>query len=554
MNKITVFLFTEDFFKGDDQIKFFVKEGCKQISSKTTLKEMSKEALFQSFIANSLYKKCTDAYHLHFLKISEAHFLYFAGYFKDDPIFFEKGLEIISKIEAGKIENSLNDPFHLVKGELCLGLYLLRLAREEIDNNKTKQIKLLLEAKRHFSILLNNYFEDKLKIEVRNTQKVIVSYAEILGHLSRYVEPFFLLEKIRKQNTSYLTGVHLLQFSLLDAIRSKTCDSTNPLILAREQEAIRLALSSKNTDRRNFSTLKEKQREIREILRDYERKYEVTPKELKKRLHKADKNIKKLGTFERFIISNQLSLNEHSIYCNCNQSLEDDLQIESACDHTKNRKTKEFQLLLDGVKSSFNSVRKAYYRAMGGLQDSSKLQKSKYDSVSGAILLDPQVQELIDAFKGCFSILDKIAMGINAALGIYFTTKEKRNIHFNSFFGRREVRDIIDKESPNLYLIALYSLSQDLEKNSKYSEFSENKDWRNAMEHNQFYVVDDGADIDELKEEFPNVSFFVQLNEFQNKAQYFIYFCRSAIFTYVWAIRKLSIKWDKVESEPEVSP
>ena len=125
------------------------------------------------------------------------------------------------------------------------------------------------------------------------------------------------------------------------------------------------------------------------------------------------------------------------------------------------------------------------------------------------MLFSHQATDLIQSFKICFSILDKIATACNLAWSV---TNEK--VHFHTYFKRKDVKQKIDNLPNNLFAIALFSISQEFDVQSPYAGFYAYKDWRNAAEHQNLYLVSEEKNILKKKKNYPNVDFFVRKTEF----------------------------------------
>lgn len=546
MENLTLYFFKNEFFNNSDAAHKFVTQAMMHINSYTDFDKKNTEAKTQAFLINNLAKKTSEINSLNILRIAECNILVFLGYRLEDISLIEMAINKLEPIQFSSLNSSLVNPFCLVKGEACLHYYTFKLKKGENTNNKIQDHYLLFESRKYFSILVNKVLEGGFTLDASIPQKVIVHYCEVLGHLSRYVEPFFLLDKIEKLPNKLDGSIVLAKYILLDAIREKTCDHTNPILLIKIKHLIIQAESSKHIDKRNYPFLKESKKEINEILAKYKKDHGKSEKELEAIYHEGLKQIESHNPYFQFSLKNHLLLNEHSLYCSCKLATKDDLKIESGCDHTRIPKVKKFQLLLEKLKIEFDNARQSFFRATNKKGNSKIYQNTIKTTVETQdIILTPKATELVNSFGKSFSILDKIAVGVNSVYGILTNESDLKKIYFNSYFKRRSVKQIINSESNNLFLIAMYSISQDLDKGNLYSEFHEYKNWRNAIEHDQFYLVFENANLSDLKYNYPDVKHFIKLNEFKEKTMFMLHLCRSAIFTFTWLIRKASIEWAK---------
>ncbi|MBR9919540.1 MAG: hypothetical protein GYB31_01795 [Bacteroidetes bacterium] len=543
MEDSRLYMFSLDFFQCQSSIRQFIKQAYETINEKKSNESKSKEALIQVLLVHQLSKKTSDKSSLQILKLTEANLLRLFGYLNEDLASLRKAYFLTKDINEDILEPDLLNGYYLVKGQVCLQYYILLLNEEQIDNSKINSLKFLLEAKKYFSFLIKKLQNGEIPKNIRNTNTLILQYCQSLGYLSRYVEPFYLLQNLEKNTTSLHESIALARIQLLEAINEKTCNHTNPLSLILIKDYALKALKSKNIDKRNIPILKEKINSIKSTIGHYCKKYNTNTKTLRKTLHQNQKKILTYKNYQKFILCNMLSLNEHSIFCNCKEALNDNLKIESGCNHTKNNLNSSPQLLLDKLKVEFDSARQNYYRATDS-NGKKKLYKKHFKAAiaHSGILNTPSSQELINAFKTCFSILDKIALGVNSIHRIITSENKIKQINFTKFFNQRITRNKINTEPNNLYLLALYSLSLDLNKETQ-GEFSDYKEWRNAMEHDQFYLVSDDAKISALELDFPDSKFLIKRSEFIEKTLFMLHICRSAIFTYTWAVRKASKSW-----------
>lgn len=535
-----LYLFRTKFFNDLDSVKEFISSCRLEINECYSKEDKNNLLLVKAFVISELVDKTTNLIVKNYLLVAEANFLQAVAYSTDNEELFKKSRTRIKKVDIGHFDKLLMDAYFLIKGEIFLRSHLNFRKTKSSSNSTIRSHKYLFEAKKCFSILVNRYFMGELDLKANNPQKVILGFCETISHLSRFVEPFYLLQELSKFSDNRSGSIALLRYSLLNAIKEKTCDSTNPLMLIQLDRKIDNAIKSGQIDKRNLPYLNEQKADIRNVLTKYENEHGVSKHELNEILHKALEQTNKYNNYQKFLLENHLMLNEHSLYCTCKSSIKDNLKIEAGCEHTKLQELSPYELLLDKLKVEFDNARQAFFRSTSpkGKRKAYQNTVTTSNKVKG-LLINTESNDLISSFGKCFFILDKIAGGVNSAFRITTDT----TIYFNSFFGRRVVKRTIDNEPINLYLIAMYSLSQDLNKESEYSQFSDYKDWRNAIEHSQLYLVNEHCDIENLKQKFPDASFFVGREEFRKKTLYLLQFTRSAIFTFTWIMRKVSIKW-----------
>ena len=83
------------------------------------------------------------------------------------------------------------------------------------------------------------------------------------------------------------------------------------------------------------------------------------------------------------------------------------------------------------------------------------------------------------------------------------------------------------------------SISFELYHDNPDAIFQEYKEWRDAIEHNYFFLARSNSDIEELKNMYKSlkrISIVVE-EEFRNKALHLLHLCRSSIFSFVFLVR-----------------
>ena len=132
----------------------------------------------------------------------------------------------------------------------------------------------------------------------------------------------------------------------------------------------------------------------------------------------------------------------------------------------------------------------------------------------------------------CIRDRDRVAV---ATLSI-FDDVESKPMYFHDFMDY--LKNKIDV--PNkVYLIALESIAQELYHQNEFATLKEYKQWRDAIEHNYFFLVRDYEKLKEIQTKYSNlenVSFAVQ-SLFEKRTLHLFQLCRSAIFSLVFLIR-----------------
>jgi hypothetical protein len=474
------------------------------------------------------------------LLIYGAYLLNYVGYRTGGLNLLNRAILQLEEVSAEDLDNLPSNIvylYHFTKGEAALFSFGLT-ERKNQQSYSINGLRQVFEARRHLSFLYNESLKGQLKIGETSIKNTIVHFCETLGQLSRYTEPFFLLNRLDEKSDEYKWSKALAKQALLDAIRNKTCTSFSPILLIKLRTYLNVALNDANTDSRNLPYIESSLAEIEEALQKYYAQTGKSVEDLEKLEESIDKKDLNIPPYRRFVIDNGLGLNEHGLYCLCKKGIEDNLTILSDHKHTEVVWAKQFEIILNHLLFDFDGARRAFFRALDD-QDNYEVRNQ---FANEGVLFSHQATDLIQSFKICFSILDKIATACNLAWSV-----TNKKVHFHTYFKERVVRQKIDSLPNNLFAIALFSISQDLDTQSPYAAFSEYKDWRNAAEHQNLYLVSEDANISKFKKDYPNVDYFVRKAEFKEKTVYLLHLCRSAIYSFTWAIRKQTIQFESKE-------
>lgn len=255
--------------------------------------------------------------------------------------------------------------------------------------------------------------------------------------------------------------------------------------------------------------------------------------------------------YRKFCLDNFLTLSEHAIYCPCSAASKDDLSIGYPGVYLLHEKLPKMELTLNRIKSEFSLSRKLFYEA------SIELENPQKDDVVYMDLYEEEViglasEKLRTSFRMCFGIFDRIAH----AICYFFELRQSPNedIYFEKFWYNPKKPERWQKinQLSNIHLSALYSIACDL--NDRSGEFGLYKEWRNRLEHEIMILRNDEASPDLLKvledETFLNSHPIIT---FQNNALHLLRLCRSAIFSFAYAIRQEVIRDEKEDHRPTVS-
>lgn len=257
---------------------------------------------------------------------------------------------------------------------------------------------------------------------------------------------------------------------------------------------------------------------------------ELTEKLIEKNKQEELEDFNNMSEYRRFTLSNNLSLNEHSLHCFCRDSEIDNLMI-GLLDGSYHKNEVDFDELncyVNRVKSEFSFARLNFYKyaTNSGFEENDlwffKDEKEIID-INGY-----KIEHLRTCFRVLYGILDKIANGVM----YLFSIPKTNNIYFESFFHQypQEFEKI-----QNIHLVALYSLSLDLipnDESNRLGILGFYKKIRNNLEHNLLKVSNAVTNIDER---------VVNIVDFENFTFELMQLTRSAIFSFVFLSRSETI-------------
>ncbi len=389
-----------------------------------------------------------------------------------------------------------------------------------------ENIEPLLQAKYYLFKLFSFLMEKNIKLKIMVEARIISDLISVLLFLSRWNEPFYILDK-RTVIAEYSPGfLNYLKAHTLNEIAWNTCCTIYPAMTFEIKKFIKTGMSIQEDNDNWKKHLVQINKEVDKVIEDNKFNLE----EFESRHNEAKLNVDDHTKYRKWVLKNHIALCEHSIYCPCELSKTDDLEIRSCHKHTEISWINEFETILDKLKIDFNLSR--YFLFLSENEHSSEYVRDdelRTFSNDKYFINDDTSDYLLQAFKSAYSILDKIGRAIYLALGI-----EGSKIYFHNCW-----KPIKQKKShsQNRYLYSLYTIACDLSDTSKYSAFLEYKKWRNSIEHEFFFLVEDSADLENIKNKHRIISEVVKISEFREKTHYMLQLCQSAIFSFVFFIR-----------------
>lgn len=256
--------------------------------------------------------------------------------------------------------------------------------------------------------------------------------------------------------------------------------------------------------------------------------YNFSIDDLEKEIEESKREYQQHSDYRKFCIDNFLTLNEHSIYCNCIATSKDELQIGIPNTIFHNKLLPKLELLLNRIKSEYAFARWNYYKSFTD-------EAFDYDVIFSELfedeVINSQSEALRASFRICYGILDKIALGICKIYQV-----EGGNIYFERFWEDKKRKPVLE-EQKNIHLNALSSIANDL--NTIRGELKHFKNWRNKIEHNLLILQQKSMlniDVYNILEDKDFIE-AVDINDFREKTIHLLQLTRAAIFSFVYCIR-----------------
>lgn len=404
-------------------------------------------------------------------------------------------------------------------------LQLYNIHHVKLPNDVSeKSIIWLLKSKYILLSMYNDYIENKIKLSDLDLGACLELLSSCLVQLSQWFESLYYIRLIEKRKIISANGPYM-KVHTLDVITQKTCMILNPLLFLKVVDSAQFVIKSKRA-------IPEQKKQMIKYEKDYRLKIKnenITLLSLRKHAKKARQSNKKLKHYDKFIYDQNLFLNEHSYFCECDDSVKDNIAIETNHPHTKNAIGKENEKIIDLLKSEFIVARKAFYNSLFP-QYNKSLSALNDENVKYA--------HIKNSFKNCYSILDVISNCILKILNLHVDEKQKRNIYFTSIWGKY-IKEEHFKE--HFYLISLYSIAKDLD-DTEYSALKTYKKIRNAFEHKITYIIEGESTPSDTEYE----QYFIY-NDLVKKTELLLMLTKSAIISFIYFVRRETKRIEKKE-------
>jgi len=378
----------------------------------------------------------------------------------------------------------------------------------------------LLKAKYLLTTLVVNHIEDKHRLEDFTYQNCLNALSTLLLQIKRWSEALYYLNSLNAKSIQF--QANYLKAIALNSIREETCLNYNGLLLL---SIIDCSSTFKPINAIPNPDQKIQMETLNKEIRRFCRENSISISEL--RIHNKKSTDKKIKDYKNYVSKNDLYLNEHSFFCDCNQSLKDNLEIETNHKHTKVEWLKKYCKTLEIIKSSFILSRAQFYKSF------SKKGLHGYNLTSSKNKKEFRNTLLKSSFRGLYSILDQIGISVLDALNIdhksiLLERGTEKHIYFLNMWDLNLIEEKEIRRNP--FIFTLFSIAKDLDR-TKLAALKSFKNIRNSIEH-KILVIDDNQ-IENKKGDY----YYLPYDLLKKRTLILLRLTRSAIFTYTYFLR-----------------
>jgi len=450
----------------------------------------------------------------------------------------EAGIKILTEAKESFKSFMTHQSFNYNLGNGMNALY-----RIKNKNNRLPTLEIispnLIQAKNYFFKAFKEI--DFKRIDNLDLQ-ILTNLSNNLSQSGRIIESIRIDNSVLKENENFPQAIIGLAENLDYWIRISFCPRSISLYL-KVYSLYRSGLSQKVFPPNQTKYYESQQKKYETLLQECKFDFSTVENELQK----SQREYELHSGYKKFCIDNFLVLNEHSIFCKCGYSAQDDLSIIHGGIYLYGDKVGKLELLLNRLKSEFPLARELYYE---GIFENEKDDDVIYSDLQDNEVIGKGIEKIRVCFRLCFGIFDKIAHGVCYLFDLPKANRE--NIYFESFWKSKKCLERWGKlkDLQNPHLVSLYSIANDF--NSQNGEFHFYKQWRNKIEHNNLILVTtkDESDFFQL---FEDEEFITQVaySFFKEQALHLLQICCAAIFSYAYCARTESLI-NKNENEESV--
>jgi tetratricopeptide (TPR) repeat protein len=370
-------------------------------------------------------------------------------------------------------------------------------------------------------------FKSSTKDDPDLSLRILINLSNSLTSMGRIVEALQFLDLVLQQEPNYPNALVSRADSLLHMSEVTNCSVTTALyiqIYKNYESAIRTNALPQSI----YTRVSESQKNV--LVKLQEHNFDLG--KINTEIKETQREYLNHSIYRKFCIDNFLTLNEHSLYCNCVATRFDDIQIGVKHALFKSQNVPKLELLLNRLKSEFSFARWTYFQSL--LTNTLEFDV-KYTELLEQEIITPQSELQRTSYRICYGILDKIALGICKLYNI-----QNKEYYFEKFWYDPGNKEIIEKQK-NIHLNALFSIACDLIGDGELSQF---KKWRNTMEHNLLVLKDTKINVPDVLKVFEDEKYVevADVSEFKERTLHLLQLTRAAIFSFVYCVRLETIE------------
>lgn len=449
----------------------------------------------------------------------------------------DKGIELFEKFEANQ-GLSPELAYNLGNG------WSARFKKEQItwSNFRPNNIANLLRAKQ--------YFWTAFKLFDFQKSQLLVNLANTLRDCGRISEAVRFYDKVLSVDSQFHMATYhkSIALSMLNDISS----SYSVQMLKIMYKSFKICSHEENLP----VTLRQLSQQYVKALGVHIIELGYDPEENSEDEEQTSSEFSEHSNYRKWCLENHLSLCEHAIYCNCYGAQKDDLTIPPTTGSIGGDFVPRMELYLNRIKSEFVTARHLYYLSINEDPTNALFKDElRFTELFDGEIIGPKSEMLRLSFRMCFGVLDKIAQAI---CELFDLADNNEIIYFESFWkpsGRNLSANKLERwgklnKIENISLVALYTQATDL--NTAKGDFPELKKWRNALEHELLFLVDKNDTTQNLLNviSVDKGDLTVDIQEFTDYCDLLLQQTRSAIYNFVFCVRKEGEKYRSRGDEP----
>ena len=476
------------------------------------------------YIIELLKGENKDDINLKLLSISYLNFI-------ASEYFLPKQEEIGFIKSAGKSEKLIKELKTYERDELkeMLLNFEASLHQSKFKFKLSKGENFLKLLKNHLQLAISNYWRS-LKICERKDEKYNIrnNLANCLVLTGRFIEATSLLNENIKQNPKRFQSFASLGHAMEDLKDASSLPDIPSFYFVIAEKYLEAKKASPNDH-----TKEDIEVDIERCkLKLQSMGFELNETNLTENRNTEQIEFDKFSKYRKYVLINQLSLNEHALHCYCLNAKQDNLSIglyNGSIHLNKPIKLRELERYLNRIKSEYAFARLLFYKyETFNISDNHFYSENDYKNAAvqdDDEILGYRIEHIRTSYRILYGLLDKIA---SAILVHYNIPENGKSVYFEDIF--HQFKNELSTKN-NIHLHALQSMSLDLSQSLdgiKVGSLGFYKKIRNKLEHGLLILSKNQTDF-EVRE--------INILDFKTFVIELMRLTKSAIFSLNYLIR-----------------